>query len=105
MNDRSFLRGYPIYIDGDTWRYEDTNDPTTETWQSRPCGSCDRNVTAEGHDGCLGSLAGVMNACCGHGRTDDAYVQLASGDRVEGRDATNLMRKLGGTPPADRRSE
>jgi hypothetical protein len=30
--------------------------------------------TENGHDPCIGELSGVMNACCGHGETDMAYI-------------------------------
>jgi len=40
------------------------------------CGHCGRDATPEGHDGCVGTLIGVMNACCGHGNPEAAYVQF-----------------------------
>ena len=40
------------------------------------CGKCKKGPTKEGHDGCLGTLPGVMNACCGHGDINDAYVMF-----------------------------
>lgn len=76
--DRSYLRGHPIYFDGQVWRYVDTDEPTASTWQNRPCGRCNRFPTADGHDACLGTLPGVMNACCGHGQQKDAYVQSST---------------------------
>jgi len=41
------------------------------------CEHCHLSRTAEGHDGCVGTLEGVRNACCGHGETDAAYVQFS----------------------------
>ena len=70
-----FLRGHPIYHDGVQWRFKDTNEATMEHWQERPCGVCGLHNTPEGHDGCLGTLPGVMNACCGHGFTSESYIQ------------------------------
>ena len=40
------------------------------------CGHCGLNRTEQGHDGCIGTLKGVMNACCGHGQDSAAYVQF-----------------------------
>ncbi len=40
------------------------------------CGHCGLKRTPEGHDGCIGKLKGVMNACCGHGDSSIAYVQF-----------------------------
>ena len=40
--------------------------------------------TKEGHDGCLGTLPGIMNACCGHGDIDEAYVQFDKENRIAG---------------------
>lgn len=40
------------------------------------CGHCKLARTIEGHDGCVGTLKNVMNACCGHGETKHAYVQF-----------------------------
>lgn len=40
------------------------------------CGYCEKKRTTEGHDGCVGTLDNVMNACCGHGQVEMAYVQF-----------------------------
>lgn len=90
------MRGYPVHWDGEAWRYVDTGEPTVETWESRPCGHCGLDNTPEGHDGCLGTLPGVMNACCGHGTEDDAYVQLAEGGRLAGVEALEWIAEHGG---------
>lgn len=67
------------------------------------CGHCGLDATPEGHDGCLGTLPGdVMNACCGHGNNDSAYIQFNHDDyennpnknRVSGQKAINLQAKL-----------
>jgi hypothetical protein len=78
------LRGHPIYRDGKEYRFADTGEPTAETWESRPCGACNRHQTPEGHDPCLGTLPGVVNACCGHGVPGDAYIVFENGVRVVG---------------------
>ena len=40
------------------------------------CDHCGLKRTKEGHDGCIGTLDGVANACCGHGEINAAYVQF-----------------------------
>lgn len=67
------LRGHPIHYDGAVWRYVDTDEPTVGN--RRSCGHCGLPDTPEGHDGCLGTLPGVTNACCGHGEPGEAYMQ------------------------------
>ena len=96
----SYHRGHLIYMtqgDGQlvprlpniVWRYWDNGEPTETT--NRPCGHCGIFKTEEGHDPCLGTLPGVMNACCGHGRSESTYVQLADGTRLSGQDATDFI--------------
>lgn len=87
----SKLRGHSIYLDGELWRYADDGVPTSDTWRSRPCGRCGEFSTTEGHDNCLGTLPGVMNACCGHGVGSEAYVQFCDGSIVSGRDAVVIL--------------
>ena len=77
------LRGHDITQVEGVWYYTDTMTPTAGN--RRACGHCGRGDTAEGHDGCLGTLPGkVMNACCGHGVTQDAYVQYGPHNDVRG---------------------
>lgn len=88
MTARGNLRGHPMYFDerSECWRFDDTGEPTKDGWLSRPCGSCNRFGTPEGHDACLGTLPGVANACCGHGDPRDAYVQFDNGVVIRGFD-------------------
>ncbi len=73
----SALRGHSIeYVDGE-WCYVDDGTPTIGS--DRPCGKCGRERTSEGHDACLGTIPGVMNACCGHGGSTRPYMQLLDG--------------------------
>jgi hypothetical protein len=60
--------------DDGQWRYCDNGQLVSED-PDRPCGHCGRPQTPEGHDGCLGTIPGAINACCGHGVEADAYVQ------------------------------
>lgn len=82
MTAISQLRGHSIYWDRDLWRYTDNNAPTLDN--ERDCGHCGKPRTPEGHDGCLGTLPGVANACCGHGIAKEAYVQFPDGADVRG---------------------
>jgi len=35
-----YLRGHKIELQNGKWVYSDTKEPTSETWQKRPCGHC-----------------------------------------------------------------
>lgn len=47
------------------------------------CGHCNLPNRVDGHDACLGTIPGVMNACCGHGDVRCAYVQFRPEDAPE----------------------
>ena len=68
------------------WVYADTQ-TLVSAEPDRPCGHCGLANTPEGHDGCLGTLPDVGNACCGHGVASEAYVQLKTGTRLAGESA------------------
>lgn len=85
------LRGHPIYFEGKIWRYKDNNDPTATTHAQRKCGHCGEAKTKEGHDPCLGTLPNVMNACCGHGRLEETYVQFVDGSILSGYAAAEFI--------------
>ena len=72
------------------WIYSDTKEPCSFV---RECGFCGLNNTPEGHDGCIGTLPDVMNACCGHGRAGEAYVQFWDGSRLAGQEALTHIRR------------
>lgn len=85
--ERNYLRGHEVIL-----LYKDTLTPTAGN--PRPCGHCGMNDTKEGHDGCLGTLlGGVMNACCGHGQENQAYVQFWGGKILCGNIAKNWIEK------------
>jgi hypothetical protein len=73
------LRGLEIFEIMGEWFYVHTLQPTADMWEDLPCGHCGLHFTPEGHDGCLGTIPGVMNACCGHGNPKHAYIQLLNG--------------------------
>lgn len=81
-----FFRGHLIKYNKkeDSWFYIDTGKRTVDTWKERGCGYCGKSNTSEGHDGCLGTLENVHNACCGHGNSAEAYVQFDNGEELRG---------------------
>lgn len=91
MQDTSHWRGHKIYKHHNGWRYCD-NHILVESWPDRPCGHCGRPNTPKGHDGCIGELPGVQNACCGHGEIETAYIQYSDGNEVRGEEAILRMR-------------
>lgn len=93
--ERSYHRGHMIELgpDGDLpWVYSDTGQPVPDN-PNRACGLCGQPPTPEGHDGCLGTLPGVRNACCGHGSSREAYVQMDSGEILAGLEAFAFFTK------------
>ena len=92
MSGTSYLRGHPIFFKDSEWFYAGSNTPTIGN--ERDCGHCGSENSEEGHDGCLGKLPGVMNACCGHGVTDEAYVQFSPENCLRGEDAINEINRL-----------
>lgn len=93
MKETTF-RGYKIKKKDNQFVFSDTGESTENTWESRPCGYCDKYNSKEGHDGCLGILPNVMNACCGHGDANEAYVQFWNGSIERGREATDVIKTL-----------
>ena len=87
-------RGNATEVVKGKWRYVDTGALVGETHETKPCGHCGKNYTPEGHDGCLGTLKGLMNACCGHGVVKDAYVQFLDSSTVHGKDAVTIIEIL-----------
>lgn len=85
----SKLRGHGIVFIKGEWLYNDTKIPTINN--ERDCGECERSDTVDGHDGCIGTLPNVMNACCGHGIISEAYIQYWDGHCLRGQDAFNEM--------------
>lgn len=77
-----YIRGHKIELKNYRFVYADTKEPVAGN--ERDCGYCKLPNTPEGHDGCLGTLPGVKNACCGHGH-NEAYVQFENGMIIRGR--------------------
>lgn len=75
----SYFFGHKIIWMGDEtgyYAYED-GEPVDRD-NPRPCPHCNKKMTPEGHDPCLGTLSGVEHACCGHG-VQDGYITFESG--------------------------
>lgn len=93
------FRGNEVEIIDGVHVYSDTKEPTAINYKNRPCGNCGKHYTEEGHDGCLGTLQGLMNACCGHGNIKEAYIQFWDGSCIRGEDAIdiqNILKKYSG---------
>lgn len=91
---KNHLRGHPIYYKYGKWFYKDTK--TKTLGNVRGCGYCGMNNTKEDHDGCLGTLPNVINACCGHGIDNDAYIQFDMNNIIHGLDAIKEINKIKG---------
>lgn len=94
MTAKSYLRGHEIEHNGSEWVYSDTKESTVTTHGTRACGHCGEMNTPEGHDACLGTLPGIMNACCGHGDVRETYLQYWNGNLVRGSAAIELINEL-----------
>lgn len=84
-------RGHNIELVNNEWIYSDTKESVKNFHLVRTCGNCNEPYTNEGHDACLGTLKGIMNACCGHGNIAEAYVQFLGGFCIEGKDAKVIL--------------
>jgi len=87
-----YWRGHRIIHRDGEWEFADTGEPAYLD-NGRPCGHCGLASTPDGHDGCLGTMPGVRNACCGHGRTDEAYIQYDNNVRLGGAAALSAIAK------------
>lgn len=82
-------RGHEIIKDGNRFVYVDTGEPVHEN--RRSCGHCGLANNKDDNDGCIGTLQGVMNACCGHGCDKAAYIQYHNGLTIRGPEALDVM--------------
>ncbi len=80
---KSFHRGHPIIQVGGEWVFLKTKQLVSQN-KNIVCATCGNENTIEGHDACLGNLPGVANACCGHGKTSEAYIQFQNGITIRG---------------------
>ncbi len=77
--------------EGEEFRFVDTNESTVKTHKDRTCGYCNLPNREDEHDACIANLPGVMNACCGHGDADSAYIMYDSKKIVRGGEALLKM--------------
>ncbi len=75
------------------WIYSDNKKPVSED-KNRSCGNCGKSQTKEGHDGCIGTLPDVLNACCGHGVGNESYIQFAGKTELRGIEAVEYIKKI-----------
>jgi len=81
---KHFHRGHEtIETEKDLWIYKETGEPVKDNPNIK-CGHCNLENTPEGHDGCLGTLPGVMNACCGHGTISESYIMYSNNKILRG---------------------
>ena len=91
--ENSFYRGWKIVYKNGQWVYFDNNESTINN--ERPCRYCMKGNVEEGADGCFGMLPNVMNACCGHGINDGAYIQFWNGNIIRGIKAIEWVKMKG----------
>ena len=79
----SSYRGHSIEFINDHWVYLDTKELVSSI-KDRDCGNCGRVNTKDSHDPCITNLKYTMNACCGHGESEEAYIQFSNGFCIRG---------------------
>lgn len=89
----SKYKGHEIIEKEGVWIFKDSGKLVSENVWCK-CKHCGKDPTKEDHDGCLGTLPGLMNACCGHGEENEAYVQFLDGSRIAGKDAITIQNIL-----------
>jgi hypothetical protein len=80
-----FDKGWEIEWVNNIWVYSDTKEPI-QGWggPERPCKKCGFVSPTGEPDRCLSVLPGVVNACCGHGSKESAYVEFSNGVILRG---------------------
>ena len=63
------------------------------------CAHCGLSCSPSGDDPCIENLPNVMNACCGHGKPEDAYVQFSPTHWVGGTEALAIMQGMKAADP------
>lgn len=51
--------------------------------ETRTCPRCQKSLTSDKYDKCLGELPGVEAACCGHGE-EEGYIKFSNGVIIRG---------------------
>ncbi len=96
---KGYYRGHEMYFDQSeqSWKYCD-DDTLVKENKDRVCGKCGEYRTEKGHDPCIADLPGVMNACCGHGDNECAYVQFTLQKVLRGEEAIKYFNKAKNKP-------
>lgn len=94
-------RGHLIEPKGLDWIYSDTKEKVSEN-KNRVCAHCEKQNVVGDYDPCLGKLPGLMNACCGHGVSESAYVQFLDGFCIRGVYALKVIELLKSCPSMDK---
>jgi hypothetical protein len=89
MAARAKHRGHPIEWYGNKWIYTEGKQHG-KYGVERPCVHCHAASNVGGPDRCLGDIAGVRAACCGHGEVEEAYFVFDDGTELRGFDALRL---------------
>ena len=87
MTATGYHRGHAMRIRGRCVAGTQRRACWCQTTRSQRAGTAESRLHRKRHDGCLGTLPGVVNACCGHGTDGEAYVSLDDGRRLAGLDA------------------
>jgi hypothetical protein len=108
----AYYRGHPVVcLEGEACeRYANDLSPTVDpdgVGLERPCVSCGLTAAPDGPDPCLGTLPGVVSACCGHG-VEEPYVLFRFPRRtnppvwegLRGEAARRYFRQQGVGPPS-----
>lgn len=72
MTAKSNRRGHEIIWRDGFWQYSDIDEIAN---YDRPCTRCGKMPLPHGYDACLGYIAGVKHACCGHGVENPFFIQ------------------------------
>jgi len=90
LGAHSDMRGHETIFDDEIGEWVYADDYSVADYD-RPCTRCGMMPTKDGHDACIPSLPGVINACCGHGNASKAYVMFRSGETIRGETATKWV--------------
>lgn len=91
MKRKNEFKGHEIKLVNNEWFFINSSKSVKDNWRKISCGVCGEKSTKEGHDNCIGTLPGVVNACCGHGQTDEAYVMFSNGFILRSNSALNVI--------------
>ena len=65
-----YIFGNKAFYDQDSQTFRWLDDGLEVEGNPRPCPQCGQLPNENGHDPCIGTIPGVVSACCGHGIHD-----------------------------------